>query len=35
MADNDVVTDEEKLKVAQHFLHSSPPGQINEVLAGE
>lgn len=29
----DVITNEEKLKIAQHFLLSSPPGQFNEVYS--
>ena len=29
------VSDEEKLKIAQHFLLSSPPGQFSDVLQGE
>jgi len=32
MAENDVVTDEAKLQIAQYFLLSSPPGQFQEVL---
>ena len=28
------VSNEEKLQIAQHFLLSSPPGQFHEVLTG-
>lgn len=33
MDDDDTVTDEERLQIAQHFLLSSPPCQFHEVLA--
>lgn len=32
---DDVISDEEKLKIAQHFLMSSPPGQFDDVLQGK
>ena len=28
------VSDEEKLRIATHFILSSPPGQITEVISG-
>lgn len=31
--DEDMITDEERLQIAQHFLLSSPPCQFHEVLA--
>lgn len=31
--DTDMISDAEKLQIAQHFLLSSPPGQFNEVLS--
>jgi len=31
--DNELITDETKLQIAQHFLLSSPPGQFQEVLS--
>jgi hypothetical protein len=34
-SDFEEVPDEEKLAIATHFLLSSPPGQIADVLAGE
>lgn len=33
--EEEIATDEEKLKIAQHFLLSSPPGQFSDVLSGE
>ena len=33
MEDDDTITDEERLQIAQHFLLSSPPCQFHEVLS--
>lgn len=35
MADEEVISDTERLRIAQHFLSQSPPGQFSEVLNGE
>lgn len=32
--ENEAISDEECLQIAQHYLLSSPPGQFQEVLTG-